>query len=373
MDEHRLETSPLLSAAPAALSASGACELGDWRHSLLVLQGQQPGRRISLDDKPVVLGRRTAADLVLPELMVSALHCRVQVEPGRPALKVTDFKSTNGTFINGRRITGTAYLAPGSLLSVGEHVFRHEFLSPEKLVLAAYEEAQRYQTVAAWLPAAQLKGSVRTAHCYRPAQPTRGAGYALLPLAGDRHALVLIDANGPAAAVTRHAVAVLRELRDTSPSLSGPAELFGLLNARWRMDRHEGLFLTAWAAVYDPATRELRHACAGQHPALLREPGGEMRRLETLNPPLGLLADAEYVEERAALPVGARLYACNKGAFEITDRRGRLWELDDFEALLACDARHSGVDTVFQQIQGLSERPDLTDDFLLVQADFPAS
>lgn len=370
MNEPMLGT-PSTNAAPAAFGVSAPVTLSEWRHSLVVLEGQEPGRRIELGDKPMVLGRRTAADLVLPELLVSALHCRVQIEAGRPALKVTDFKSTNGTFINGSRITGSAYLAPGGTLSVGQHLFRHDFLSPDGLVRAAYLDAEREQTVAAWLPMPLAKGPVRTECCYRSAEPPRGAGFALLPLTEDRIALVLIDVCGPAEHVARHAARVLRELQHVS-DIGGPAELFNQLHQRWREGAHDGLFFTAWAAVYDPATRILRHACAGQHPALLRIPDGEMLRLDALNPPIGLLPGTEFVEDELIVPPGSRLQLFNRGAFAFIDRSGRELELDDIEGLLACLPPTSGnaPEQAFAQLRRMAERARLDDDFLLLQADF---
>ena len=367
MNEQALGT-PLLSAAPAALSALG---LAEWRHSLVVLEGVEPGRRIELDDKPLVLGRRTAADLVLPELQVSALHCRVQTEAGRAALRVTDFKSTNGCFINGRRITGSAYLAPGSTLTVGQHLFRHEFQSPERLVRAAHEDAERDETVFAWLPLSLGQGPIRTEACYRPAEPPRGAGFAVLPLTQDRVCIILIDVCGPSEHVARHAARVLQELQGVG-ELDGPAQLLQQLHERWRQGAHIGLFFTAWAALYDPATRRLSHACAGQHPALLRVPDGEMQRLDALNPPVGLLPGTEFIEDSLTVPAGSRLHIFNKGAFEFMDRSGRRLEFDALEALLACmpPARGNGPEQAFVQLRRLAESTRLDDDFLLLQAEF---
>lgn len=370
MDEQLLGTS-LTNAAPAAFGASASVTLSEWRHSLVVLQGGEPGRRIELGDKPLVLGRRTAADLVLPELQVSGLHCRVQVEAGRPALKVTDLKSTNGSFINGRRVTGSAYLAPGGTLSVGRHQFRHDFLSPDGLVRAAYQDAEREQTVSAWLPLPLSKGPVRTDWCYRPAAPARGSAFTWLPLPGERVGLVLFDVCGQREHTARDAACILRELRDLA-DVGGPAELFSQLHARWRQPEHEGRFLTAWAAVYHPATRRLSHACAGQHAALLRVPDGEMLRLDALGPPIALLPGSEFTEDSLTVPPGSRLHVFNRGAFDFMDRSGRRLELDDFEALLAClpPGHGSLPEQAFTQARLLAECPVLDDDFLLVQAEF---
>lgn len=63
------------------------------------------------------LGRATGADFILDAPLVSRVHCRLTALAGGE-LEVKDLDSTNGTFINGRRIE-TARLAPGDRLGVG--------------------------------------------------------------------------------------------------------------------------------------------------------------------------------------------------------------------------------------------------------------
>ena len=63
------------------------------------------------------VGRATGADFIVEAPLVSRVHCRLTVlADGR--LEVRDLDSTNGTFINGRRIE-KACLAPGDRLGVG--------------------------------------------------------------------------------------------------------------------------------------------------------------------------------------------------------------------------------------------------------------
>ncbi|MBI2188042.1 MAG: FHA domain-containing protein [Acidobacteria bacterium] len=63
------------------------------------------------------LGRAARADFILDAPLVSRVHCRLTALP-TGELEVKDLDSTNGTFINGRRIE-TARLAPGDRLGVG--------------------------------------------------------------------------------------------------------------------------------------------------------------------------------------------------------------------------------------------------------------
>ena len=63
------------------------------------------------------LGRATGADFIVDAALVSRVHCRLSALPGGQ-LEVRDLESTNGTFVNGRRVE-VAHLAPGDRLQVG--------------------------------------------------------------------------------------------------------------------------------------------------------------------------------------------------------------------------------------------------------------
>ena len=63
------------------------------------------------------LGRATGADFIVDAALVSRVHCRVTALPGGE-LEVRDLESTNGTFVNGKRID-VARLGSGDRLQLG--------------------------------------------------------------------------------------------------------------------------------------------------------------------------------------------------------------------------------------------------------------
>lgn len=63
------------------------------------------------------LGRATGADFIVDAALVSRVHCRVTALPSGE-LEVKDLESTNGTFVNGKRIEH-ARLSSGDRLQVG--------------------------------------------------------------------------------------------------------------------------------------------------------------------------------------------------------------------------------------------------------------
>jgi len=62
------------------------------------------------------VGRAPRADFILDVALVSRLHCRLTAAADN--LEVVDLKSTNGTFVNDKRV-GKAHLKKGDRLRLG--------------------------------------------------------------------------------------------------------------------------------------------------------------------------------------------------------------------------------------------------------------
>ena len=62
------------------------------------------------------IGRAKGADIIIDAALVSRVHCRLEAR--RDGVDVTDLSSTNGTFVNGKRVE-RATLSTGDLLRVG--------------------------------------------------------------------------------------------------------------------------------------------------------------------------------------------------------------------------------------------------------------
>ena len=63
------------------------------------------------------LGRATGADFSVDGALVSRVHCRLVALPGGE-LEVLDLDSTNGTFVNGKRVQA-ATLESGDRIQIG--------------------------------------------------------------------------------------------------------------------------------------------------------------------------------------------------------------------------------------------------------------
>lgn len=79
-------------------------------------------RRESFDKTEINVGRVQGNDLMLPKGNVSKHHARLLYRDGR--FIVTDLKSTNGTYVNGRKITQATIVREGDKIYIGDFVIR---------------------------------------------------------------------------------------------------------------------------------------------------------------------------------------------------------------------------------------------------------
>lgn len=70
------------------------------------------------------IGRSPGSDIVLPDEYVSQTHARIFVR--KQFLFIEDIGSTNGTFVDGRRIEGEHQIKPGQEIVLGDTIFRYE-------------------------------------------------------------------------------------------------------------------------------------------------------------------------------------------------------------------------------------------------------
>jgi hypothetical protein len=86
---------------------------------VVVRSEQQSGMDFAVTDA-VVLGRSPEADIPLDDPYASEFHLRLNNREGK--LVLTDLGSTNGTYVNGRRVTTPVDLNRGDAVQVGKTV-----------------------------------------------------------------------------------------------------------------------------------------------------------------------------------------------------------------------------------------------------------
>ena len=114
---------PQQAAAAGLVPQPAVRELG--RLVVLSSPALAEGDVVSLDTHPLTMGRAGNNDVPLPgDEFASGRHARF--EPRRDGVYVEDIGSTNGTFVNGIRLTRDRRLTPGDVVRVGETDLRFE-------------------------------------------------------------------------------------------------------------------------------------------------------------------------------------------------------------------------------------------------------
>lgn len=92
------------------------------RLALRFISGKYQGGEFPLEEnREIIVGRSSDLDMVLVEEMVSRRHARIQLQNGQ--ISIDDLNSTNGTFVNGERVTH-AELQEGDRVLIGSNILK---------------------------------------------------------------------------------------------------------------------------------------------------------------------------------------------------------------------------------------------------------
>jgi pSer/pThr/pTyr-binding forkhead associated (FHA) protein len=78
-----------------------------------------------LDSTPVTIGRANDNDLAIDADEFASVH-HAKIEPRRDGIWLRDLDSTNGTFVNGVKVTQPRKLSPGDVIRIGETDLRYD-------------------------------------------------------------------------------------------------------------------------------------------------------------------------------------------------------------------------------------------------------
>ena len=114
---------------------------GEANGCLIVIYGEDIGRRIQVGTEPMLIGRAAKCEVMIDQESVSRNHCRLRFD-GRNFL-VRDLGSTNGTYVNDDLIDETR-LRHGDQLKVGRTILK--FILGDNVETQYHEEIYRLMT-----------------------------------------------------------------------------------------------------------------------------------------------------------------------------------------------------------------------------------
>lgn len=90
------------------------------QYQLVMHSGPTPGKTFALEGDVLTIGREASNQIAINDAEISRKHSQLVAQGGKYVL--TDLGSTNGTFVNGQRLTGQHVLQPGEVISLGEQI-----------------------------------------------------------------------------------------------------------------------------------------------------------------------------------------------------------------------------------------------------------
>lgn len=219
---------------------------------------------------------------------------------------------------------------------------------------------------------------VRIAAHYETSTRAGGDYYNAFPLRDGRWGFIIADVSGHGAAAAVmmavvHALlqAPLNGCRNASIS---PSAVLDYLNNELLRSIATGQFVTAFLAIYDPNSRELRYASAGHNPPRwLRAADRAIIPLqESDGMPLAITAPFSASESTVRMAPGDRILLYTDGITETFNGRREMFGTDGLDASLNCCGRtpEGLISSVFESLNQFSGSTPPADDRTLVALAF---
>jgi pilus assembly protein CpaF len=92
--------------------------------SIILTEKGGPTQRLDFETEEITIGRVDENDICLPKGNISKKHTKIVVKDGR--IIVLDLKSTNGTYVNGRKLAGPQVISAADKVYIGDFILNVE-------------------------------------------------------------------------------------------------------------------------------------------------------------------------------------------------------------------------------------------------------
>ena len=89
--------------------------------TIKIVSGAMRGTELPINKETITLGRSTDSDIQIHDTLISRVHCRIEWENGKWYLN--DLKSTNGTWMVGRKVDKRVFLPLKTSVRIGNTIF----------------------------------------------------------------------------------------------------------------------------------------------------------------------------------------------------------------------------------------------------------
>ena len=267
---------------------------------------------------------------------------------------------------DGHRVPVAVSVAPmqddGGKVIAGVEVFRD--ISSEMRDLNRARLVQRH-SIANSLP----KGRVSFHAKYLPHEMVGGDYYQVRALKDGRYAFILADVMGHGVSAALYTM-TLHALWQANEALLGePARFMSHMNRELAEQTLSDSFITCFMGVIDPEKAELTYASAAHPAPFWVQADGGVRRIASLDLPLGLLQDKTFSQRSVALQRGDRLLLYSDAALETTSPDSEQFGQERLLALVSqrkCNDADQTLSGIVRGLREFAENVALGDDLTLL-------
>jgi len=207
------------------------------------------------------------------------------------------------------------------------------------------------------------------AHKFIPLNAIGGDFFDVLRLDERTLALVIADVSGHGTGPALVTAMFKSSFGLQSKGQRSPAALMAALNAELGGVLTTGHYVTAFTAIIDIESLEMKYCSAGHPNQLLIKADGQSMELATMGFLLGMMADMDYEEKSLVLDPGDTLVLFTDGVFESPDAEGTMFGREGILRSV-CGRLGSGVgelsDGLFSDLLSWSEGVEATDDVTIL-------
>jgi pilus assembly protein CpaF len=136
--------------------------------------------QIEFEKNEITIGRLAGNDIVLGKGNVSKYHSKIVAKDGK--LIVVDMKSTNGTFVNGKKIAGPQVVKPADQIFIGDYIINVEPLQEQgSMTRTAPPEGEYYEEEQGYDDGGDGQGAYEEEPYEEPPAPQAPAANARMP------------------------------------------------------------------------------------------------------------------------------------------------------------------------------------------------
>lgn len=355
----------------------------------LITSGEDTGRVIRVPHGAVVsFGRSHECTVQLPDEGLSRIHSRC-LRLGE-AYMLDDNKSTNGTYVNGRKITSATQLADGDAVGLGratklrftimdegeaetlEEIYLARRSGKSALITADLEQdlAQAREFQQRLLRQHPMLPGVEIDVLYQPVDQVGGDVYQMHVLSDGSLRMFVADAVGHGVQASLTTMLIVSEYEATRHIQSPAAALAALNEALVTKFAHARVQFTAACVDVRFREREIVFAAAG-HPAPCVVRAGVFEELEAVGPILGIVPGISMSESTVDLADGDHLLLFTDGCTEVFDGSDVFGDEGlQRTALSAISSNRKISEAVAAALMSFSRGKPLADDATLLAVSF---